>query len=548
MTMKLGLVRSISAILIVCVLSVCVLAGCGPTDVDPQNTTTDPNATTTTLSDTVTSDSDATTTATGSQTAKPSSSASVSKSTASTASTAAPTQGAAAITGIAVNGVEFEDFEYSTRSYTYFLPAGTTAVPKVTATKSYGTGDIQLTQPTSVNGTAKVSLNGDTFTIQFVVARSEADMLNNTYYKLKTAKKLNVAYFGGSVTDGHGSTNRSKSWRSLTTAWLKSQYPSASITETSAAIGGTGTIYGAYRAIQDLKLTSASEKPDLVFVEFSANDKYDTSYNTTPDVYMESIIQTIYQYAPQADIVMVFITDFTSKDTDFTQKVAHQKIAEAYQIPCIDVGATLWKEIVQENGGSAPASVNDAAWAKYFTDSVHPTDAGYAKYAAYVQEFLKNIFSKKTAVPSSLTKSYVPIKTITTLPTAPYVANLKGLTPSDTNIKVNSSTGYATASTTGTVKLSFKFTGTDLKLWIYGSSDTPSTGKFQVVIDGTRYDSVTFSAKNHKVVPIVSGLSNGEHTVTLTLGPETKGGSAYLDLRYFLISGDTQMRGITLVS
>lgn len=535
-------IRRVGAVLMVCALSVCLLAGCGPTEPDPDlnSTTTVPDAATTTLDG---QQAGTTTTVGGSRTVKPSVSAQPSQ---SSSTTAAPTQGAAAITGIAVNGTELADFNYSTKNYTYYLDAGTTAAPKVTATKNYGTGEIQITQPTGVNGTAKVSLNGDTYTIQFVVRRSEADMLKNTYYQLKTAKKLNVAYLGGSVTDGHGSTARANCWRSLTTKWLKSQYPTATITETNAAIGGTGTIYGAHRVIQDLKLTSDAEKPDLVFIEFAINDNYDKSFNTTPDVYMESIIQTIYNYAPQADIVMVFVTDLYRKDTDFAEKMAHKKIADAYQIPYVDIGARIWKEIVQEKGGSAPGNASDATWKKYFTDIVHPADAGYAKYAKYVQEFLGNIFAKKTGVPSGRTNSYKPAKTVTKLPVAPYVDNLKGLTPADNKLVVGGE-GQVTSNKIGAT-FTFKFTGTDLKAWIYGqSTDEEQAGYIRVRVDDGDKQKISLKGNNHKILSIASGLSSGEHTVEVKLVSASSTGTAKLDLRNFLISGDAQMRGITLV-
>ncbi len=542
-------IRQISAILVVCTLCVCLFAGCGPaqSDVDGE-TTIVPDATTITLDgDTPSTDS------TGSQTVSSSGSATSAQNKTNTSTSASSTVSttAAEISDIFVGGTLLSEFSVGTKSYTYYLPAGTTAAPQVTANKTGGTGEIQITQAANANGAAKVTLNGTTYTIQFSVRRSEADMLKNTYYQLKTAKKLNVAYFGGSVTDGYGSSTKENSWRSLTTKWLKSQYPTATITETNAGIGGTGSIYGAHRVIQDLKLTSATEKPDLVFIEFAYNDQEDVYVNATPDVYMESIIQTIYKYAPQADIVMVFITGFNQKDTEFNAKVAHKKIADAYKIPYIDVGARLWQELVVENGGVAPKynasnkSSSDQVWLKYFNDSVHPTDAGYAKYAQYVQEFLTDVFAKKTAVPTGLEKSYTPSKTVTTLPVAPYIDNLKGLTPTNSNLTV-SDVGYVTSSKSGST-FTFKFTGTDLKAWIYGqSTNEDQAGYIRVQVDGGKVEKVSLKGGNHKILPLASGLSSGEHTVKITLSA-TSTGSVKLDLRYFLISGDTQMRGITLV-
>ncbi|MBR5528641.1 MAG: hypothetical protein IKV97_06510, partial [Clostridia bacterium] len=72
--------------------------------------------------------------------------------------------------------------------------------------------------------------------------------LSNTLSKLTDKKELTVAYFGGSVTVGHGATDREKySWRALTTKWLKENFPKANVTEVNAAIGATGSHLGAFR-------------------------------------------------------------------------------------------------------------------------------------------------------------------------------------------------------------------------------------------------------------------------------------------------------------
>lgn len=546
-------VRKAYVVLFACMLCVCLLAGCGPVYSGVQSVTTTGSNTTTTqdtttiVGDTTVSGSEnltvSQTTTNATTSVNPSQCATTTTTTTtitSTTGTPAPTV-SAKISDILIGGVSLYQFSVDTKSYTYYLDAGTTVAPQVTATKTDGVGDITITQASSVTGTATVSLNGVTYSIQFKVRRSEVDILNNTYYRLKTEKKLNVAYLGGSVTDGFGSSKRENSWRCLTTTWLKSQFPAATITETNAGIGGTGSVYGAHRAIQDLKLTSATEKPDLIFIEFAFNDGSDK----TVDTYMESIVKTIYQYAPQADIVMVYITGFDGKDNDFNGKVLHQKIADAYGIPSVDVGARLWKDIVKENGGVEPANTANTVWSKYFMDIVHPTDAGYAKYAQYVKEFLSRIFSQKTAVPSGLVKSYVPAKTVTTIPVAPYVDNFKGLVPTDPGVLVDEKNGYIAMTKVGS-SFEFKFTGTDLKFWIYGSSALPSNGELRVQVDDS-VDYISFKATNHQLIPIASGLANKEHTVKVKLTTDSVITKAYLDLRYFLISGDTQMRGITLV-
>ncbi|MBR5540063.1 MAG: hypothetical protein IKU56_01635, partial [Clostridia bacterium] len=213
---RMNIIRQISAVLVVCALSVCLFAGCGPAEpLAGDETTTATDTVTTTLGDTSASDSASSFDTTGSQTVTPSNSAQPSQeatttpSAITTTTTAPKTPGATAdVSGIFIGGKALSDFKVGTKNYTYYLDAGTTTAPQVTASKTAGTGEITITQAANANGTAKVTLNGTTYTIQFVVRRSEMDRLNNTYYQLKVAKKLNVAYLGGSVTDGYGSTSK----------------------------------------------------------------------------------------------------------------------------------------------------------------------------------------------------------------------------------------------------------------------------------------------------------------------------------------------------
>ena len=538
-----NVLRRFTAIAVIGVLCLCLLAGCGSEKTDTDSTTT--------VGDVTTTDGGTTTAPTKSTASGKGSKSSTKKPTQSGTGTSKQNNDdtpapIASVAGIQIGGTALSGFSSSKTDYIHFLPVGTTAAPKVTATKTGGTGDISITQANGANGAAKVSLNDVTYTIQFVVKRAESDILNNTYYQLKKANKLNIAYLGGSVTvgtSGDTSCTFDDSWRAQTTNWFKSQYPSATITETNAGIGGTGSMYGAYRVIQDLKLQSATEKPDLVFIEFAANDRYDEYVNKTPDVYVESIIRTIYQYAPQADIVMVLITNYSGKDTEYTAKAAHKKIADIYQIPCIDVGARLWKEMVQENSGTAP-SQSSVVWKKYFSDEVHPAKAGYEKYAQYIREYLNGVLSKKTAVPASLKNAPMPSASVTKLPVAPHLANLKGMTVSS-GLTVNED-GYLLTKQGGMI--TFKFTGTELLAWIYGQASTENAaGRLTIRIDNGSRQRISLAGTNHKLLPIASGLSNGEHTVEIRIEPTSSAGAVNLDLRYFLISGDTQLRGITLV-
>ena len=89
-------------------------------------------------------------------------------------------------------------------------------------------------------------------------------MLDNTLYKLKNNKELTIGFFGGSITEGAGASDASRtSWRGSVMRWFRERYPDHEIREIQAAIGGTGSSLGIFRCERDL----LSKKPDLVFME-----------------------------------------------------------------------------------------------------------------------------------------------------------------------------------------------------------------------------------------------------------------------------------------
>ena len=82
--------------------------------------------------------------------------------------------------------------------------------------------------------------------------------LPNFYNKIRNKQTVKIAYLGGSIT------RADNGWREQTFNWFKQQYPSIKFEQIMAAIGGTGSDFGAYR----LQNHVLKHKPDLVFVEF----------------------------------------------------------------------------------------------------------------------------------------------------------------------------------------------------------------------------------------------------------------------------------------
>ena len=225
--------------------------------------------------------------------------------------------------------------------------------------------------------------------------------LQNFYYALKHKDKVNVAYLGGSVTVGVGSSDyETASWRAQVGNWLKSEYGDK-VNNINAAIGATGSYFGSYRANQDTQLDGPNV-PDLLFIEFAINDIYDLRTAKQIDVDYESIILQAYKANPKINIITVFTMDIdianniinTGKENSvpFTEQRA---VAAHYGLPQINVGQALISVIKSEYEKEGKTfSVSDSTdknsiWHKYITDSCHPGDAGYKVYADTVLDYLK---------------------------------------------------------------------------------------------------------------------------------------------------------------
>jgi lysophospholipase L1-like esterase len=212
---------------------------------------------------------------------------------------------------------------------------------------------------------------------------------------MRDGKPTTIAYFGGSITAGAGASDSSKtSWRALTTTWFRRQYPQSQITEVDAAIGGTGSDFGAFRLQRDV----LDKKPDLVFVEFAVNDT-GTPENTVNRA-MEGIVRHIRTADPTTEICFVY-TLAQSMLPDFKQGrlprtiFLHDVIAAHYHISAVNVGAVAAEKI---NSGAL-------TWAEFSKDVCHPTDAGYALYTDTLTSFLaqQTLHISRPPVPYKLT-------------------------------------------------------------------------------------------------------------------------------------------------
>ena len=201
--------------------------------------------------------------------------------------------------------------------------------------------------------------------------KETATVLSNTYYRLTVDKELNVAYLGGSITQGSGATEYSKNWVALTTKWLSDNFPEATINENNAGLSNTGSNYGIFRLEEDIINIAV---PDLIFIEYTSND-WGRFGDLNISRQNESIMRKLYEVNPKIDIVFLF----TGFSYDSPCRRASTALAKHYGLPIVDPGSELKRRIDEEEGGD---------YAKYSSDKIHPNNLGHAYYVELIGELL----------------------------------------------------------------------------------------------------------------------------------------------------------------
>ncbi len=187
----------------------------------------------------------------------------------------------------------------------------------------------------------------------------------------KLGEPLTVVFFGASLTWGANATDQAHtSYRALVADLLAKRYPKAPLRCHDAAIGGTGSQLAVFRLDRDV----LSRKPDLVFLDFTANDDINTDDPETLASY-EAVVRRLVSEAriPVVQVAFPFKWNIgRALLPAMKRRLAHKAIAEAY--------GNGWGDAVEEiiNTVETGTTTTNAIWD---TDGIHPGDIGYALFA-----------------------------------------------------------------------------------------------------------------------------------------------------------------------
>jgi len=189
--------------------------------------------------------------------------------------------------------------------------------------------------------------------------------------RARAGERLSVVFFGASLTWGANATDpQQTSYRALVAKRLEAKYPEARWRFHDAAIGGTGSQPGLFRLDRDV----LARRPDLVFLDFSANDDIYAADEETLASY-EAIVRRIVLEArcPVVLAIFPFQWNVAAANLDaMKRRAAHLAIGKAYGAP---VGDAIALAVDRVRRGKTTI---EQIWP---VDGVHPCDAGYVLFA-----------------------------------------------------------------------------------------------------------------------------------------------------------------------
>jgi hypothetical protein len=216
-----------------------------------------------------------------------------------------------------------------------------------------------------------------------IVARSQVSTgdlarLMNVFARASRGEPITLGVIGGSITLGAFATVEKNSYAARLLSWWREQFPGCEIRMVNAGVGGTGSMYGALRAGNDL----LSSVPDFVVIEFAVNDNW-----TDGEAFEGLVRQILAQPNLPAVLLLFMMWQEGGNDQEMQARVgAH------YRLPMVSFRDALWPEM----------KAGRLKWSDYIVDTVHPTDAGHAAAARFITTMCNNALKAALAGKSSV--------------------------------------------------------------------------------------------------------------------------------------------------
>jgi lysophospholipase L1-like esterase len=207
--------------------------------------------------------------------------------------------------------------------------------------------------------------------------------------RARAGEPLSVVFFGGSLTWGANASDPQRtSYRALMGDYLRAKYPKAPLAFHDAAIGGTGSNLGMFRLDRDVQ----ARRPDLVFLDFTANDDHYGKDVPTLAAYECLLREMIGRGIPVVQVLLGFQWNFQPRfdGNSMARYVDHLKLAAAYRTGVGDSFVHIQKCL-----DDGKATIKDI-WPM---DGVHPCDRGYELFFQAARDGFERAVADKRACP-----------------------------------------------------------------------------------------------------------------------------------------------------
>lgn len=380
----------------------------------------------------------------------------------------------------------------------------TTAKTNVTTTTTAG---VRVVEDASISNDAGAEILNAALE-KSVLNEGNQVRLAKVFKKAAAGEKINIAFIGGSITQGTAASS-TNCYAILVGTWIQNTFPDVEIGFVNAGIGATGSFIGVHRADEDL----LASNPDLVFVEFAVND-------TTPNLQRDtnsydSLLRKIWKSANSPAIVTIMMT----QEDGTSVQSAHAAVAESYDLPVISYHDAILDVI---NKGLV-------TWSQISPDNIHPNVKGHNLLANLIIDYLRDIVKNRNTISgneSSFATAYTDdlYSTAAMYGPAKLTAKSIGSWDAEDSRSFGGFEGYwnfkadAGASITSADELVFEVNAKAISIF-YGMK-TREGGKFKVEVDGTVVKTINtdFSGGWGNYVEaseVIDFASSGKHTVKI---------------------------------
>lgn len=355
-----------------------------------------------------------------------------------------------------------------------------------------------------------------------LISTGDNGRLEKVMAKLANGETVNVAFIGGSVTEGAGAAKITESYADQVIARLEKLYPQANINYVNAGLGGTPSSLGIMRYHRDVTDKLGIE-PDLLFIEFSVNDYQEATNGRA----FESLIRAALNENENTAVCLVFAV-FKSK---WNMQDNYIPMGKLYGLPMVSI----------KDGTKLPFEKKQLTDAKFFSDEYHPTSYGHGIMADCIVYMLseaakKEIPEKVSAVPENnvTSNAFEGSLLVTAADANGCEINAGSFSAKDTSVHGFMRTGQSAfpdnwmhAKDSGNDEFSIKLTCKNM-LINYKQSSSSEAGAIAVYVDGEfakEINCYNAGGWNQSIVELVLDEDvAAEHTITFRMkeGDEEK--------------------------